>query len=39
MKELTIRNSYDGMIWQVYHVKNPTEVELLTRPTASDFTR
>jgi hypothetical protein len=30
LRQLEIRNTHDGMIWQIYHVANPTEVEMLT---------
>lgn len=30
LRELQIRNTHNGCIWQVYHVRNQTEVDMLS---------
>jgi hypothetical protein len=30
LRQLEIRNTHDGMIWQIYYVANQTEVEMLS---------
>jgi hypothetical protein len=35
-KTLEIRNTPDGMIWQIYHVNNASEAELLSRNARSN---
>lgn len=36
MKQLNIHNTPGGLIWQVYHVKNQTEINMLTATARSN---